>query len=320
MPRRPEPEPQEESSSSYESGSEEDESESESDGSVSQEEEEVLAAFSTTSSRKSTSLPPQKMPTNKKIAAGKSTAGKTVAKAKKVQGGKGKAGAQANQAHKAIPLVGPVLGVEDVILCDVSASLESHMEDTEKLLAAFQAAVKGHEPLISKAVEMTEEKCAQQKAVAVEAATLAAVQATEMRMEGVLRDAVAEAVAEARFAAQEAQQVAVSAAVQLAEERAAEQQRVAVQAVTLEHQRNMGKGDDELAAEKAASNFQLAAASAGHALAAASRLLARENGGIEEDGTDDEPADVTNTDVATAPSILKPDEGSAVSAASTMDF
>jgi hypothetical protein len=157
-----------------------------------------------------------------------------------------------DEAPTTVPYVGSIEGVADIELCtDSGASLERHMEDTEKLLAAFESAVQKHEPLIAKAVVMTEERCNAQKIVekreAVETATLAAIQATEMRMNAEMKKAVTQAVEATRAEAMLAQQAAVGAAVRLAQERAAEQQRLAIQAIKLQHQREANGSSEEAA-------------------------------------------------------------------------
>ena len=91
-----------------------------------------------------------------------------------------------------IPYVGPMKDVEDVELSDPSLGLDKQLEETEHLLKAFEDALKNHEPLIAKAVAKTEERCAGSKREAVEAATLAAIQTTELRMQSELRAAVAD--------------------------------------------------------------------------------------------------------------------------------
>lgn len=310
--------------SDEESGSEESESESESQsasesGSEESEEEEVLAAFSTSSAR-ATKGPQQR--TASKVSLPQRGAGKAAGKAVKGKGNPKKPVRKepAKTSKVVVPYVGPVEGVKEVELCtDPDATLERHLEDTEKLLAAFEAVVDKHEPLVEKAVELTIERCNAKKRDAVEAATVAAVQATEMRMEGELREAVMQAVADAKIAAKEAQQVAVSEAVRFAEERALEQQRLAVQQITLAHQRSLGKADDELAAEKAASNFQVAAASAAAAAAAAAALLAREEKDDSKQLDVADPADAATPDEVT-PMGLKPEEAAAISNASLQEF
>jgi hypothetical protein len=181
-----------------------------------------------------------------------------------------------------VPYVGPITGVEDVELCsDQNASIERHLEDTEKLLAAFEASVNGHQSLITRAVALTQERCnkeyAEAQRVALQAATLAAVQATEMNMRDEMRASVAQAVEDARAEAKAAQEVAVADAVRAAEERAREMQRLAVQNVSLAHQRSIGVTEEDLVAAKAASDFQQAAASAAAALSFSSHLLSRDS-------------------------------------------
>ena len=159
------------------------------------------------------------------------------------------------------------------------------MDDTEQLLAAFEAAVTGHQSLITRAVSFTQERCDRQREeeqrVAVNSATFAAIQTTELRMKEEMRAAVAAAVAEAQAAAKIAQDAAVSDAVHAAEERAREMQRIAVQNVSLAHQRAIGKTEEELVAAKAAADFQQAAAAAAAALSFSSELLSRDGNATE---------------------------------------
>ena len=240
-------------SPSEEAGSQED----------SEDEDEVLLAAFATSSRSA----------SKKSPAGAASATKT-------KGGKGKG---ASPAATPLPIV-PYMEkpeMEDVELCsDPDATLERHMEDTEKLLQQFERVVGAHEPIIAKAISKVEERCEAQrireKRDAVESATVAAIHTTELRMAGELRAAVADALTDAREAARVAQAKAVAEAVKLAEERASEQQRLAVSNVTSMHQRALGRPDEEVAATRAAFNFQEAASAAAAALAAASELRARE--------------------------------------------
>jgi len=189
-----------------------------------------------------------------------------------------------------VPYVGRV-ELEDVEFCHPDAPLESQMHDAEKLLKAFETGVRHHEALISKAVAKVEERCTAQKKMekreAVEAATLAAIQTTELRMnaeqrartaehQAALSAAVAAAVAETQAAAQLAQQKAVNEAVRQAEERAAEQQRVVMLATTSANLRAVGRPEEEVAASAARFNFQEAASAAAAALEASSSLLARD--------------------------------------------
>ena len=230
---------------------------SEEDG---EEEEEVLLAAFATSSR--------------------SASKKSPAAAAKTKGGKGKGASPGASPQPIVPYMEkPEL--EDVELCsDPNATLERHMEDTEKLLKAFEWVVGAHEPLMAKALSKVEERCEAQrireKRDAVESATLAAIHTTELRMASELRAAVADALTDAREVARVAQAKAVAEAVKLAEERASEQQRLAVSNVTSMHQRALGRPDEEVAATRAAFNFQEAASAAAAALAAASELRARE--------------------------------------------
>lgn len=175
-----------------------------------------------------------------------------------------------------IPYVGPMKDVEDVELSDPSLGLDKQLEETEHLLKAFEDAVKNHEPLIAKAVAKTEERCAGSKREAVEAATLAAIQTTELRMQSELRAAVADAVAEARAVAKSEQEKAVADAVRATEERCSELQRLAVSNVTMMHQRAVGRPEDVVQATRAAYNFSEAASAADAALAISSQLLTRE--------------------------------------------
>ena len=238
-------------SPSEEAGSQED----------SEDEDEVLLAAFATSSRSASKKSP-------------------AASAVKTKGGKGKG---ASPAATPLPIV-PYMEkpeMEDVELCsDPDATLERHMEDTEKLLQQFERVVGAHEPIIAKAISKVEERCEAQrireKRDAVESATVAAIHTTELRMAGELRAAVADALTDAREAARVAQAKAVAEAVKLAEERASEQQRLAVSNVTSMHQRALGRPDEEVAATRAAFNFQEAASAAAAALAAASELRARE--------------------------------------------
>ena len=85
------------------------------------------------------------------------------------------------------------------------------------------------------------------------------------------------------------------------------------------HQRSLGKADDELAAEKAASNFQVAAASASAAAAAAAALLAREEKDDSKQLDVADPADAATPDEVT-PMGLKPEEAAAISNASLQEF
>ncbi len=187
------------------------------------------------------------------------------------------------QSTVMVPYVGRIKGVDDVKLCtDPDAGIEQHVEDTERLVQAFQAAVGAHETLIAKAVALTEERCAAEKRAAVEAATLAAIRTTEQRCASDKRVAVEEAVKETAAAAKIAQEAAVAEAIRLTEARCAEQQRVAVQAATISTARSLGRSEDELVADTAASNFEQAAASAGAALAAVSSLLDEKHGPLAE--------------------------------------
>lgn len=293
MPRRavkeePEESEEEESGEESGSGSEEEESGSEEEESEEEEEEEEeveLAAFSTHARTK----------VEREAAAAEKAAKEALAKAAEKaakEKAKMRKEAKTKSTNLILPYVGSITGVDEVELCtEEGASCERHMEDTEKLLAAFEATINGHENLITKAVALTQERCDKQrvteKAAAVEAATLAAAQATELRMRSEMRAAITDAVAEVRAQAQVDQDKAVSTAVRAAEERAAELQRLAVQSVSLSHQRAIGKNAEELAAAEAASNFQQAAASAAAAMSFASELLSREDIGAAE------PADTT---------------------------
>ena len=179
-----------------------------------------------------------------------------------------------------IPFVGKI-DISDVELCDdPNAGPMRHMEDSEKLLAAFETGVHAHEALIAKAVSKVEQRCTAQrnleKREGIEAATLAAIQTTELRMKAEQREAIAEAVAAERAAGQKAQDMAVAEAVKLAEERCAEQQRLMMANVGAAHQRELGVPEEEVAANTAAFNFQEASNAAAAAMAAAASLLSRE--------------------------------------------
>ena len=178
-----------------------------------------------------------------------------------------------------IPFVGKI-DISDVELCDdPSAGPMRHMEDSEKLLAAFETGVHAHEALIAKAVSKVEQRCTAQrnleKREGIEAATLAAIQTTELRMKAEQREAIAEAVAAERAAGQKAQDVAVAEAVKLAEERCAEQQRLMMANVGAAHRRELGVPEEEVAANTAAFNFQEASNAAAAAMAAAARACSR---------------------------------------------
>ena len=187
-----------------------------------------------------------------------------------------------------IPNVGPITGIEEVELCsDPQAGFDRHYEDSERLLTAFEKILHGHEALLTKAVALTEERvlkgAAIERKAAVEAAISVAEKAADKRVAMELRNAVTEAVVEARAAAKVAQDSAITEAVKLAEERAIEQQRLAVQNVTSTYQRAVGRPEEEILATKAANSFQQAAASAAAALAASTRLelLSRDTAGDE---------------------------------------
>ena len=155
------------------------------------------------------------------------------------------------------------------------------MADAEKLLQIFEQGVRDNEALISKAVAKVEERCAAQrnleKREAVEAATLAAIQTTELRMSAehraAMATAVSQAIAETQAAANVAQDKAVLEAVQLANERSAEQQRIAMLATTSANLRAVGRPDEEVAATAARFNFQEAANAAAAELEAAAGVV-----------------------------------------------
>lgn len=175
-----------------------------------------------------------------------------------------------------IPNVGPITGIEEVELCsDPQAGFDRHYEDSERLLTAYEKILHGHEALLTKAVTLTEERvlkgAAIERKAAVEAVISVAEKAADKRVAMELRNAVTEAVVEARAAAKVAQDAAIAEAVKLAEERAIEQQRLAVQNVTSTYQRAVGRPEEEILATKAANSFQQAAASAAAALAASTR-------------------------------------------------
>lgn len=245
------------------------EGETEEESKAESEEEEPLASFAVHSRKL------QSKPSLPKSSKPPKTKGAKKVPAKRASGAP-------DESKLIVPYVGPITGVEDVELCsDQNASIERHLEDTEKLLAAFEASVNGHQSLITRAVALTQERCnkeyAEAQRVALQAATLAAVQATEMNMRDEMRASVAQAVEDARAEAKAAQEVAVADAVRAAEERAREMQRLAVQNVSLAHQRSIGMTEEDLVAAKAASDFQQAAASAAAALSFSSHLLSRDS-------------------------------------------
>ena len=176
------------STTGRESGSEESESESESQsasesGSEESEEEEVLAAFSTSSAR----APKGRATTASKLSYSAALAGSR----QSCQGKEIKKPVRKEPAKppKSSFLTSGRSKAKEVELCtDPDATLERHLEDTEKLLAAFEAVDK-HEPLVEKAVELTIERC-NARSVMQWRQPVAAVQAAEMRMEGELREAV----------------------------------------------------------------------------------------------------------------------------------
>lgn len=193
--------------------------------------------------------------------------------------------AAAGRGHSSAPPLGttlvPFMGdtrtaVEDIELSDVNASVEQHLVDSENLLSLFDSTVNAHESLVAKAVGLTKQRFAAEKRTAVEAATLAAMQTTERRMGVELRVAVASAVGEAAAVAKAAQDVAVAEAVRRAEERATEQQRLAMLSLRTVHQRELGVSEDQVLASATAASFQEAASAASAALAASSQLLARD--------------------------------------------
>ena len=245
-------------------------------------EEMTLAAFTTRGTKGTRS------PANAKAPAKKPAAAAGAGSRNSKPNGKHAAAAPAPPKPGNLPLV-PFVGkvdLEDVELCDdPEATIEQHMDDTEKLLQAFSSGVREQETLIAKTVNKVEERESARRSLekreAVEAATLAAIQTTESRMAADLRAAVAEAVADARAAAQLSQEKAVAEAVKLAEERCAEQQRLTVASMSEVHQRALGRGEEEVAASKAAFNFQEAQAAVAAALAASSELLSREEGPSE---------------------------------------
>ena len=173
-----------------------------------------------------------------------------------------------------VPYVGIIRGIDEIDLCtDSDAGIDQHIQDTERLVKAFDVTVNTHELLILKAVNLTEQRCAADKRCAVEAATLAVIQTTELRLTKERHQAVEKAVMDALTAAKAAQEQAVKDAIKATELRCAEMQRLAVQEVTARMGREMGKAEEEVFATTAATSFQAASNSAGAALAAASSLL-----------------------------------------------
>uniref|UniRef100_A0A7S2D7W8 Uncharacterized protein n=1 Tax=Haptolina brevifila TaxID=156173 RepID=A0A7S2D7W8_9EUKA len=178
-----------------------------------------------------------------------------------------------------VPFIEHLRGVEDIELSHMDAEFDQHISDTERLLAALEEAIKGQELHTAKAVAQTEERLAAEKRAAVEVAADAAIFTTERRCAEERLVAVREAVMEAREAAKVAQEEAVQEAIRQTEARCTDLQREAVQSVTATMQRAMGQSEEVVLATQAANKFELAAASAGAALAAASCLL---NGEHEE--------------------------------------
>ena len=248
----------------------------------------VLAAFSTRSTGKPKASAAKKAPA-KANAAAKPTPGS----ASPTQ-----TGAPSLSSRQLMPYVGKI-DLEDVELCtEEGASLERHLEDADKLLRAFEGATTKHEPLIARAVAKVEERLTAQfdseKRNAVEAATMAAIRTTELRMNVELRNAVAEAVAdavaEAREAAKVAQEKAVEMAVRLTEERCKEQQRLAVGNVQVAMKREVGRPEEEIAAASAQFNFREASTAAAAAMEAAAALLGRDAEEAEQGQKDATPA------------------------------
>ena len=208
-----------------------------------------------------------------------------------------------------VPYVGSIEGVEEVELSGPDASIDQHVQDTERLVQALTAAVGAHEPLMAKAVALTEERCTAEKRAAVEAATRAAIQTTELRCAHERRIAVEQAVMEAAQAAKVAQEAAVAEAIRLTEERLAAEAARAAQDATITTARTLGITEDDVLTNMTASNFEQATASAGAALAAVSSLLQNER--VSSPPTDlaaATPTAVTPSPPPPAPAVAAKDE------------
>jgi len=154
-----------------------------------------------------------------------------------------------------------------------NAPLERATEETARLASALkEATFGGHQELLAKVVRKTEARCAKDKALAVEAATIAAARATEVRLTEAHALSLARALEAAAVQAKMEQQAAVALAIRMTEERGAEQLRLAVLDATSHTQSELGVSQEAVAASAATLAFREATASAGAALAAAMHL------------------------------------------------
>jgi hypothetical protein len=170
-------------------------------------------------------------------------------------------------------------------------TLDSAAKETVRLAAALkEATFGGHQELMAQVVRKTEARCAKEKALAVEAATVAVAKATEVRLKETHAREMREALKAAAQQASIDQDAAVADAIRKTEERCAEQQRLAVLYATTLTQSKLGVSPEAVAAAAATMAFQEAADSAGAALAAALRLQ-KEQAAPRAGEADEEPAD-----------------------------
>ena len=222
---------------------------------------------------KALSAVPAAMPGRAEEPVGSQTASTKAPGAKKAAAKKS-VGGEKSQQTLLIPV--PKQSDVDEVTFSPERGLEHRLNDTDTLISAFEQAVGANGKLLAKAIELTEERCAVERQAAVEAATMAAIVATEARMKAEQRAAINEAitVVEAQARARQAHAVteAVADAVARTEERCNELQRVAVQAAIVKTQRELGNSEEEILSKKAHATFQDAATAAGAALENARRM------------------------------------------------
>eukprot|EP00967_Tisochrysis_lutea_P092476 scaffold133345_cov37-Tisochrysis_lutea.AAC.1 len=156
---------------------------------------------------------------------------------------------------------------------DKAGTLEGVAEETVRLASALkEATTGGYQELMARAVRKTEAKLAKERILAVEAATVAAAKATEVRLKEAHKQELKMALESAAAKAASEKEAAVAEAIRETEERCAEQQRIAVMAATAHAQSALGVSPEDVAASAATMAFREASASAGAALAAALQL------------------------------------------------
>ena len=158
-----------------------------------------------------------------------------------------------------------------------SASLEGVAEETACLADAIRdATMGGYRQLSLKTARRVEARCEVQKREALDAASVAAARATELRLREAFVAELEAALQEAQRQAEVERHTAVAAAIKETEERCAEEQRLAVQLATRQTQSTLGVSEEDVVASAATMAFREAAASAGAALEAAMQLCEKE--------------------------------------------